>query len=175
MTATAESEFQQLIEDAVLHRNYFLTWPLRKLGRYQDAEDVFGDAVLSAWKHAGQFDRRRATFRTWFSHIVRNRTIDFIRKRKKGLDMQSNCFEKLDGYIGTTDSTSVSQEMEQTRLNRTAACTAIAQAPEGDQQALELIYGRGFTWKNAARDLGKPEGSIKSSIHRVKHLLRERV
>src|ERR1700681_3640306 len=54
---------------------------LRGLGEPGGAEDAVQDAFLRIWNHAGTFDERRGSLRTWLLTAVRNRSIDYLRGR----------------------------------------------------------------------------------------------
>src|SRR5215471_21405209 len=56
----------------------------RVLGNQHDAEDAVQDALLSAWKHLGQF-RGEAQFSTWLTTIVCNCARMQLRRRPRCL------------------------------------------------------------------------------------------
>ena len=46
------------------------------------AEEVLQEALLTVWRKAHLFDRKKAAASTWIFTIARNRRIDILRKRK---------------------------------------------------------------------------------------------
>ncbi len=46
------------------------------------AEEVLQEALLTVWRKADLFDRKKAAASTWIFTIARNRRIDILRKRK---------------------------------------------------------------------------------------------
>ncbi|HTW46014.1 MAG TPA: sigma-70 family RNA polymerase sigma factor [Acidobacteriaceae bacterium] len=62
----------QELSAIVTHRlQYFLRIAMRQLSNVQDAEDAVQDALLSAYRHLGQF-RGQAQMSTWLTTIVIN-------------------------------------------------------------------------------------------------------
>ncbi|HZQ76954.1 MAG TPA: sigma-70 family RNA polymerase sigma factor [Acidimicrobiia bacterium] len=54
----------------------------RMLGSFQDAEDAFQDALLSAWQNLAGFEGR-ASLRTWLYRIATNRCLNALRSMKR--------------------------------------------------------------------------------------------
>jgi RNA polymerase sigma factor (sigma-70 family) len=50
------------------------------LGDRELAEEVVQDVFAQLWRHAGDYDQRRASVRTWLYAIARNRIIDAHRR-----------------------------------------------------------------------------------------------
>src|SRR5918998_4599108 len=50
------------------------------LGDREQAEEVVQDVFARAWRHAADYDRGRATVRTWLYSIARNRIVDARRR-----------------------------------------------------------------------------------------------
>src|SRR5829696_2002686 len=50
------------------------------LGDRELAEEVVQDVFAQLWRHAGNYDGRRASVRTWLYAIARNRIIDAHRR-----------------------------------------------------------------------------------------------
>jgi RNA polymerase sigma-70 factor (ECF subfamily) len=69
--------------DALLrHRPVFYRSAFRYLGNATDAEDAVQDALLSAYKHIGQF-KGQARISTWLSAIVINSALMQLRRRSR--------------------------------------------------------------------------------------------
>ena len=66
------------------------------LGDREQAEEVVQDVFAQLWRHADEYDQRRASVRTWLYAIARNRIIDAHRRaaaaaqarRRRGLARQ---------------------------------------------------------------------------------------
>ncbi|MCM8531604.1 MAG: RNA polymerase sigma factor [Lentisphaeraceae bacterium] len=53
--------------------------------RVNDHADLVQDILVKIWKTLPElnYDRDRARFRTWLSHLIRNKVIDYFRKEKR--------------------------------------------------------------------------------------------
>src|SRR5262249_41381406 len=56
------------------------TWTAHVLGPAR-AEDAIQEIFLRLWQHAGQFNRGRGTFVSWFTAVVRHPPIHELRRR----------------------------------------------------------------------------------------------
>ena len=54
---------------------------LRILRRADWAEDVLQECFVAFWRHAPEYDASRAAPMTWMTSIVRNRCLDWLRRR----------------------------------------------------------------------------------------------
>jgi RNA polymerase sigma-70 factor, ECF subfamily len=52
-----------------------------------EAEDVVHDVFLTLWRRPGCFDPRRGTGRAWLLTVVRNRSLDHLRRRRPREDI----------------------------------------------------------------------------------------
>ncbi len=43
-------------------------------------EDCLNDVLFKIWKHIGQFDENKSTFKNWIAAIARYQSIDYLRK-----------------------------------------------------------------------------------------------
>jgi RNA polymerase sigma-70 factor, ECF subfamily len=73
--------FRRLVEP---HRAQLHAHCYRMLGSLHDAEDVFQEAMLRAWRGFAGFDGRSAV-RTWLYRITTNACLDAIARRPKGV------------------------------------------------------------------------------------------
>src|SRR4051795_9411959 len=73
-------------------RGELVGFAYRMLGSPSDAEDAAQEALLRAWKHAGDFDPARASLRTWVYRIATNVCLDMLRsarRRARAVDFAS--------------------------------------------------------------------------------------
>jgi len=74
-----ENGFQQLMSR---YSREILLHCYKMLGSYHDAEDVFQEASLNAWRNIRQFSAR-GTFRSWLYKIATNLCLHEFRKKKQ--------------------------------------------------------------------------------------------
>ena len=70
--------FRELVDP---YRGELLAHCYRTLGSFHDAEDVFQEALLAAWRAIGQFDGR--SLRAWLYRITTNRCLNFLRSESR--------------------------------------------------------------------------------------------
>ncbi len=140
---------------------------LRFLGNTTDAEDAVQDALLSAYKHLGQF-RGQAQLSTWLTTIVTNAARMKLRHRRGGylsLDEQQ-------GEDGLTfserlpDSKPSPEEVCATAEARDRLVHGVKQLSPKLRKALQLRDIDGLTTKEVALVLGVPEGTVKAQVAR---------
>lgn len=49
-------------------------------------EECMNDVLFKIWKHIGQFDENRSSFKNWAAGIARYQSIDYLRKYVKELE-----------------------------------------------------------------------------------------
>jgi RNA polymerase sigma-70 factor (ECF subfamily) len=139
------------------------------LGNATDAEDAVQDALLSAYKHLGQF-RGEAQLSTWLTTIVTNAARMQLRRRRGG-------YLSLDEEQGE-DGLTLSERLADSKPSPEDVCSA-AQARdrlvEGVKRlsptlrkAFQLRDIDGLTTKEAALVLGVPQGTVKAQVARAR-------
>ncbi|MDQ3644518.1 MAG: sigma-70 family RNA polymerase sigma factor [Actinomycetota bacterium] len=121
------------------------------------AEDVVQEAFLSVWRAAKRYDPGRGPVRPWLLGIVRNRSIDELRRlgvherrrvEAEGLEDRFAARDSTDGEVLRAD--------QSTSVRR-----ALAALPEDQRRVLELAYFNGWTQTQIADRLGLPLGTVK--------------
>src|SRR5215469_1957675 len=143
----------------------------RVLGNQHDAEDAVQDALLSAWKHLGQF-RGEAQFSTWLTTIVRNCAKMQLRKRPRHIHVS------LDSRIGEEQKYLLSdilvdsrpnpeEECHESRLNARLSESAARLSPTL-RRTFHLRYVDRLSVCETARVLGVPIGTVKAQTARAR-------
>ena len=141
----------------------------RFLGNATDAEDAVQDALLSAYKHLGQF-RGQAQLSTWLTTIVTNAARMQLRRRRGN-------YLSLDEEQGE-DGLTFSEQLADSRPSPEEVCStaeARDRLVEGVKllspklrQAFQLREIDGLSTKEAALILGVPEGTVKAQLARAR-------
>src|SRR5919201_1431451 len=66
-----------------LHHRQALGLAYRIVGDLGDAEEVVQEVFLSAWRSGHTYDPAKGSTHTWILSMVRNRSIDVLRARKR--------------------------------------------------------------------------------------------
>jgi RNA polymerase sigma-70 factor (ECF subfamily) len=142
----------------------------RFLGNATDAEDAVQDALLSAYKHLGQF-RGQAQLSTWLTTIVTNAARMQLRRRRRGSYLS---LDEEQGEEGLTfserlpDSKPSPEEVCATAEARDRLVDGVKQLSPTLRQAFQLRDIDGLTTKEAALVLGVPQGTVKAQLARAR-------
>lgn len=125
-----------------------------------DAEDVFQEVCLTAYRSYGQL-KDKAAFKSWILSIARNKCNDYFRSRKIDTVPIEEVpeIQMIYGRQGLTVQ-AVSDTME--LLN------------PRDREILELYFWQELPQSDIAKRLGIPLGTVKSRLHHAKSRFRDR-
>jgi len=147
----------------MFHRRAF-----RFLRNTTDAEDAVQDALLSAYKHLGQF-RGKAQLSTWVTTIVTNAARMQLRRRDSYLSLDEEQGE--DGVRFSellTDSKPSPEEVCSTVEARDRLVEGVRQLSPKLRRTFQLRAIDGLTTKEAALVLGVPQGTVKAQLARAR-------
>ena len=153
-----ERQYQQLLNElsSVIHR--YLT---SRLGHNDFIEDCVQD-ILLAIHDARHTYRPEQPFRPWLFAIVRNKSIDALRRRKSYEKVRAHEYEKATQEAAslheTTSHNSADNDIIEGQLIEALAPLF--------QQAIVLTKLAGFTTAEAARELSISETTLKVRVHR---------
>ncbi|MBZ9749516.1 sigma-70 family RNA polymerase sigma factor [Deinococcus sp. HMF7604] len=146
---------------AELHRRYArLLYALgrRMLHQTEDVESCVQDAFMNAWRHAGRFDARRASAKTWLVSIAHHRFLQELRDRPETpLEI-----EDWDAPTASADPT-----------DRILAEQVVQGLEPHHRELVELAYYRGYTHSELAILTGLPVGTVKSRLRAALDRMRE--
>src|ERR1700730_8305973 len=156
--------------DSVVSRylQMFYKRAFRFLGNMPDAEDAVQDALLSAYKHLGEF-RGQAQLSTWLTTIVTNAALMKLRRRDSYLSLDEERGE--DGLTLSErlpDSKPSPEEVCSTAEARNRLVEGVQRLSPKLRRAFQLRDIDGLTTKEAARALGVPEGTVKARLARAR-------
>jgi RNA polymerase sigma-70 factor, ECF subfamily len=140
----------------------------RFLGNLPDAEDAVQDALLSAYKHLGQF-RGQAQLSTWLTTIVINAARMQLRRRGSYLSLDEE--QGKDGLTFSErlpDSKPSPEEVCSTAEARDRVAEGVKQLSPKLRRAFQLRDIDGLTTKEAALVLGVPQGTVKAQLSRAR-------
>lgn len=146
------------------------------------AEDLVQEVFLRVWMRAEQWNGQ-GEFKNWLFRIATNLALNHLRtvrrRRQEPLEAPPDEFEDEDERPSDPDwmiDTSshgpevIVEQAEQSQL----LWQLIDGLPQEKREVLHLIYQKEMVLREAAIELGIPEGTVKSRLHySIRHLARE--
>ncbi|WP_264600401.1 sigma-70 family RNA polymerase sigma factor [Rhodobium gokarnense] len=121
------------------------------------AEEVTQEVMVTLWRKAAQFDRKKATLSTWLFRVARNRRIDILRR---GSDADLPSDDPLLIPEGDPDpETLIDADQRDQRVR-----AALADLPEEQVDLIRLSFFDGLSHGAIADRTGLPLGTVKSRI-----------
>ena len=145
------------------HSGVMLGLGVRIVGVRRDAEDILHDVFIEAWRHAGDYDPRRGSVKTWLLLRMRSRCLDRVR---------SHAFSRTDALAAEPMRSGQSERMER-GIDGARARSLLDTLPTGQREVLELGYLQGLSFSEIADVLGIPVGTVKSRVSAAMVKLRE--
>ncbi len=122
------------------------------------SEEVAQEVFLEIWRLAPRYDTSKGSAKTWIAVIAHRRAVDRVRSEESrrrredaGLGGEQ---EDIDFVLNEVD-----QNIEQQQIS-----LALEQLPKLQRQAVTMAYFDGHTYREVARILETPEGTIKTRI-----------
>lgn len=122
------------------------------------AEEVVQEVFLRLWKAPERFDAERGSLRAFLLTHTHGRSIDLIRS-----EASRRTREEREAWLTAEAGPSIDEEVWQMTLAEKVR-DALASIPEAEQEAIELAYFGGLTYREVASRLDMPEGTVKSRI-----------
>jgi RNA polymerase sigma-70 factor (ECF subfamily) len=139
----------------------------RVLGSAELADDVTQEVFVALWKTPERFDSNRGSLRSFLLSIAHSRAVDQLRSQSARRSRE----ERIAQDVATAP---YDLERQVWDLYRDESVRkAVGSLPDGERRAIELAYFGGHTYREVARILGEPEGTIKGRIRSGMSRLRE--
>jgi RNA polymerase sigma-70 factor (ECF subfamily) len=185
------SEQGELVERARRDREAFgelydqfysqiFSYVLKRVANIETAQDITSDIFFKALKNLGQYrSRDNVPFSSWLYRIATNQVNDHLRSKKRKHRVISLEEASETDHILSTSGSSVEAEVPKAEkeLRRQEEFLilheSISKLPIKYQEVITLRYFENKQRREIAQILGKPEGAVKSSLHRGLEKLRE--
>ena len=126
------------------------------------AEDIAQETLLRAWRHLSVLDNSRGQVRAWLFTVARNLVVDEWRSRRFNSELT---------VAEVSDTADLGDSTDQLLLSWVVAEAVTKLSPDHRAVLVECYY-RGSSVADAARQLGIPEGTVKSRTHYALRALR---
>jgi RNA polymerase sigma-70 factor (ECF subfamily) len=134
---------------------------LRILKRRDWAEDVLQEALLSAWRNAGEYRRELGSGKAWLTVILRNRALDRLRRESAArLEPSGDAMPEVEDPSPSALDLTISGEAGRRLM------TCLDELDEVQKRAILLAYFDGLTHEELAARIASPLGTVKSWIRR---------
>ncbi len=145
---------------------------LRYIGRIsffspEDREDILQNAYIKAYRSIHRYDASMK-FSTWLYHIVRNTTIDEIRKQAVRPKLYSLSDEDVPKIFTPDESTSRDMWRQE---DIQSLRKAISELPEKYREVLTLRYVEDKTYEEIMDIVELPKGTVAARINRAKKMI----
>ncbi|MGH7643502.1 MAG: sigma-70 family RNA polymerase sigma factor [Candidatus Dormibacteria bacterium] len=154
------TDHEQLGIAFLTHRSELLGFARKSLGDQSLAEEAVQETFVRALRARSGFDPRRGAMRSWLFSIERRIIVDLARSRR------AHPAQKLDpNSVAAADQLDVAM--------RTWNVEEALRRLSGEHRRVVLeIYYRGRSSREVARELGVPEGTVRSRLYYALRALR---
>jgi RNA polymerase sigma-70 factor (ECF subfamily) len=134
------------------------------------AEDVAQEVFAHLWSRPYAFDPDRGSLRTWLSMLAHRRAVDWVRseaRHRKDAHADDAALNAIPDASPGPDETVVDRERS------LLLHSALAELPRPQREVVHLAYFAGRTYRQAAVELGIPEGTAKTRLRTALRSLAE--
>jgi RNA polymerase sigma-70 factor (ECF subfamily) len=131
------------------------------------AEEVLQDSFVNIWNHAGDYARAKSAPLTWLAAIVRNRSLDVVRRTREAPDID----DELTAALPDERASPVREAQEKGEAHSLHRCLAELDAEQ--RQTIALAFFHGLSHSELAAHLRRPLGTVKTHVRRGLLRLRE--
>jgi RNA polymerase sigma-70 factor (ECF subfamily) len=145
---------------------------LRVLSNEALAEDVVQDVFVRLWEQPERFDVSRGALRAFLLSMTHSRAVERVRSeeslRNRQAKLERQPAKAVDDPAGLLE----------THESEAAIRAALEALPEMQRRPIVMAYFDGLSYREVARELGEPEGTVKYRIRmgmkQMRAALRER-
>jgi len=161
-------------DQAVLRLAYHLT------GSEQDAQDIYQEAFLKAYKHVGNF-RFECSFYTWIYRIVSNLCLDHLRKRQTRkeesavqYDSEGEEYSLVDRVSDDRSGANPERDLMRRELGGKIN-TALGKLTPRERMVFEMKHYQGLKLRTIGEILNTTEETAKNTLFRATQKLRSQL
>lgn len=124
------------------------------------AQNLLQDTFMTVWEKAESYDATKGRFYTWVYRIAKNKTLNFLRKTDPLIQTD-------DFSVYKNKEEAISRDSEYVELKG-----AINTLEAHHKAAIELVYFKGLTHREAHKEMNVPLGTFKSYVRQALKQLR---
>ncbi|MFL1378211.1 MULTISPECIES: ECF RNA polymerase sigma factor SigK [unclassified Nocardiopsis] len=123
------------------------------------SEEVTQEVMVEVWRTACRYDGRRGTPRAWLMTLAHRRAVDRVRSEQVGADREARAAAAEADRPFDEVAEEVTDRLERERVRR-----CLDTLTELQKQSVRLAYYGGYTYREVARLLSTPLGTIKTRM-----------
>jgi RNA polymerase sigma-70 factor (ECF subfamily) len=131
------------------------------------AEEALQDSFVNIWNHAGDYARAKSAPTTWMTAIVRNRSLDIIRRTREEPDIDDALASVL------PDERAAPAAEAEARAHAHSLQQCLGELDPEQRQTIALAFFHGLTHSELAAHLSRPLGTVKTHVRRGLARLRD--
>jgi RNA polymerase sigma-70 factor (ECF subfamily) len=131
------------------------------------AEEVLQDSFVNIWRRASDYAAAKSAPLTWMTAIVRNRSVDLVRRTREEPDVDDELVANL-ADEGATPEREAAMRGEAHTLRK-----CLAELDAEQRQTIALAFFHGLTHSELAAHLRRPLGTVKTHVRRGLMRLRQ--
>ncbi len=133
---------------------------LRIVRERQLAEEVLQDSFVNIWRRASDYAAAKSAPMTWMTAIVRNRSLDIVRRTREEPDID----DALAANLADERAAPPLEAAERADAHSIQQCLGELDAEQ--RQTIALAFFHGLTHSELADHLRRPLGTVKTHIRR---------
>lgn len=152
-----EKEAYQVIVTRYMKTAYYIV--LGFVHNHQDALDISQEAFIKTFRKIKSFDNQRPFF-PWFYKLMKNLCLDHIKRCKRLKEIP-------------LENVRILEEEKEDRELKEVLWRGIETLPFEQREIIILRYFRQYSYQEIAEIMGKPIGTVMSSLYYAKKKLKE--
>jgi RNA polymerase sigma-70 factor (ECF subfamily) len=165
---------EEFIKEALPHENALFNYALKISGNADDAQDLVQETYYKAYRHFNKF-QIGTNSKAWMFMILKNSFINDYRKSKR--EPYQLDYEQIQNFYENVKSdraqeNNLDKEFYNDLLDDELT-SAIDQLPTKMREVFLLCDLDGNSYEETAELVGCPVGTVRSRLHRARHMLQE--
>jgi RNA polymerase sigma-70 factor (ECF subfamily) len=164
----------EFVKEAIPHESALYNYALKISGNSNDAQDLVQETYYKAYRHFDKF-QSGTNSKAWMFMILKNSFINDYRKSKR--EPTKLDYEQIQNFYENVKSDrSQSNNLDKEFYNSLfddEMTEAIDQLPTKMREVFLLCDLEGHSYEETAELVGCPIGTVRSRLHRARHLLQE--
>lgn len=169
------TDIQRTNDEAYMHRQILqahgqtvYTLVTKLIPCKEDAEEVYQDVFIKAFRNIKSFDKSKASLRTWLCRIAYNESINYLKRKNVPLMYVDDREVDLESLSDEMAAIVMYQQDEQTiRMIE----QALQQLPNEEQALITMFYFDDMSIKEIAYVTGSQPSAIGSRLYRIRQKL----